>query len=96
MSDTVPDYRPLTKSDIADLLVQAQQISQSYTQGIATIQCRLSQGIVGMECPNPDEGPVAERQNQLDRLFLDSKALGPCQDTIDQMFTIMTGTSLVH
>jgi len=52
----VNDYYPLTTGEISDLLhaaraAQYQEDARTRLQTKADIQCRLAQGIPGMECP---------------------------------------------
>jgi hypothetical protein len=63
---TVPDYHPLTRDEIWQLLTLAAATSISLR---GKIQVRLYQGITGMTCPRPIEGSVAKRQSAVDVLY---------------------------
>ena len=73
---TVSDYHPLTLEAIRDLLftakaVMSQEDGQLVTRTVNDIQCRLQQGIAGFVCPHEIEGPVARRQAQLGKLYVE-------------------------
>lgn len=72
-----PDYYPLTTQEVIELLETARALkdhagiySREATQGIASIQIRLGQGIPGMIVPYEMHGPVAEKHNALDEAYV--------------------------
>src|SRR5438094_4732336 len=72
-----PDYYPLTTQEVIELLSTAIALNdhasshpQEATQGIASIQIRLGQGIPGMTVPYELDGPVAEKHNTLDETYV--------------------------
>ncbi len=92
---TIP---PLTREEIADLLYMAREAVKQSDRKIAgqtasSIQCRLIQGIVGIRCPHEIDGPVAQRQNTLDRLYMNylSDELGVLTDAeiVENFYQIM-------
>lgn len=75
-NETVPDYHPLTEEEILDLLNAARDANQlsDYSESVTTIsdiQVRLNQGIVGIICPRPIDGPLAWRLNAVDSLYME-------------------------
>jgi len=69
-SEVAPDHHPLNWDDVVQLMSWARL---SYDcQCINQIHVRLVQGIPGMECPSPIDGPVAEKLFELDELFVDA------------------------
>lgn len=87
---TIYDYYPLTKQEIAELLQYAQEAWQcGDIRTLASIQCRLDQGIAGQQCPKPDEGPVAKATNDLDELFVSRKGHYTDFDLVDALYAIM-------
>lgn len=87
---TIPDYYPLTKQEIAEMLQQAQEAWQCKdNRTLFSIHCRLEQGIVGQECPKPDEGPVAEATSDLDELFVSRKGHWTDVELVDALYAIM-------
>jgi hypothetical protein len=75
--EPVPDHHPLLVAEVIDLLQTAIAIKDHAAfnpyavNEIASIQVRLVQGIPGMECPRPIDGPVAERLNALEEAYVD-------------------------
>ena len=77
--ETVADYHPLSTQEVIELLQaaiglkdHADRSPHGATQGIASIQVRLTQGIPGMTCPRPyDDSVVCEKMNALDSAYVD-------------------------
>jgi len=63
------DYHPLSEEAVGFLLRIAQLSSNA--NEITSIQCRLAQGIVGMTCPMPAEGPVAGAYAKINKIFVE-------------------------
>ncbi len=79
----VPDYYPLTKAEIKELLDMA--ASSSRTVNLSQIQGRLNQGIRGMSCPrtsDPDDR-VYSNSVAMDQLFLDRCHEGGTPEMVD-------------
>lgn len=75
--DGIPDYYPLTVSEVIDLLTTAREIWSNHesrpndaVQEASSIQKRLGQGIPGMVCPHEIDGPVADRHAALDQAYI--------------------------
>lgn len=66
-SQVLSDHYDLSVSQIRDLLVTAQNDPSSKS----SIQTRLAQGIVGLQCPRQNKGSVAEAYNKLNQLVID-------------------------
>jgi hypothetical protein len=89
---TISDYYPLTKQEIAELLQYAQIAWRgSDARTLVSIQRRLEQGIVGQQCPMPDEGPVDKATNDLDELFVSRKGHYTDFGLVDALYAIMQG-----
>jgi|SRR3989338_1247197 len=84
----VPDYYPLTREDITALLLQARLDGGSLFR---TVFVRLQQGIVGMVCPPPAHGPLAERSNRLLGLLIENFRRDPTPDAVERIFQILNG-----
>jgi hypothetical protein len=89
---TISNHYPLTKQEIAELLQRAQEAYRDNDcRTIFSIQRRLEQGIVGQECPMPDEGPVDKATNDLDKLFVSQKGHYTDLEIVDALYAIMQG-----
>lgn len=87
---TIPDYYPLTKQEIAELLQQAQEAWQCKDdRTLFSIQRRLEQGIIGQQCPMPDEGPVDKATSDLDELFVSRKGHWTDFGLVEALYAIM-------
>lgn len=83
-------YYPLTQQEIAELLQRAQEAYRDNDcSTVFFIQSRLGQGIVGQQCPIPDEGPVAEATSDLDNLFVSRKGHYTDFGLVDALYAIM-------
>lgn len=61
-------------------------------QVVASIQCRLGQGIPGMVCPQDTEGPVARANALMDEAFVAGRrAQEPLDSLTDSIFALMGG-----
>ena len=89
INKTVSDYYPLTKTEISKLLTTAANNPGDVTI-ISEVQVRLNQGIVGITCPSPITGKVAEKLNELDKIFIKEYERGSSPDTVDKLHKIMT------
>ena len=88
--EQIPDYYPLTKEEIAELLSTAYQahiLKDSFTT--SSIQVRLDQGIRGIMCPREIDGPVAKRESQLDSLFVKNVHRGADPELVQQFYQLM-------
>lgn len=71
-----PDYQPLTRGEVEDLLLEALTVKRSAMDGntktkrIARVQVRLDRAIPGIETPRAIDGTVAERENTLDYTYV--------------------------
>ena len=81
-----PDHHPLTKGEIAALLEEAKTSQNPLT---AQIQERLCQGIPGYVCPRVDEGPVADKDAEISRLYVENFRKGSDPDLVDKLYEIM-------
>jgi hypothetical protein len=82
---TVPDYHPLTYSELKGLVSLAFNGSGKLH---AQVQCRLTQAIEGHECPHPIEGPVAEKMSQLNSTFM-AGIRGETDGLVDKLANIL-------
>lgn len=63
-------YKPLTADEIIDLLREGKDAARrGDTQLCVQCRIRLENGIPGMTDPRPLEGPVAEKQDEMDKLY---------------------------
>lgn len=72
---TIADYHPLTVGEIADLLhascaAKQHKSKDVYVVTVSDVQVRLLQGIAGMECPRPIDGPIAKRMNAFESFYV--------------------------
>ena len=67
-----PDYQPLGVAKIEALLRNAAYYAKvNDGRNISKIQVRLIQGIKGMEDPKPIDCPVADKENDLSKKYID-------------------------
>lgn len=66
---TVSDYQPLSKDEIASLLLTASTADHRLAN---QIQIRLTQGIRGILCPRQIDGEVARRSAELESLYVET------------------------
>ena len=60
--ERIPDYHPLTVTQIEDLLRKAIAHDDAQeARSVNSVLCRLVQGIQGMECPERSDGPVSDK-----------------------------------
>lgn len=86
--ETIPDYHPMTLGAVKSLIAGV----EAGTVNPHSAQVRLAQAIVGMTCPRPIDGPVAQRLWELDRLFFAARQeRGRLHRIADTLFTIMQG-----
>lgn len=88
ISKVVNDHYPLNKEEIANLLKTAAQNWNDPTI-VSEIQIRLNQGIVGITCPRPIKGKVAEKLIEMDRLFMKKYKEGSSPETVNRPYQIM-------
>lgn len=84
----VSDYHPLTREAIADLLIAAQE-QRDDVQIVSSIQVRLCQGIVGFECPHLIEGPIAEAQYRISKLYMQWYEQGADPGLVEELYALM-------
>lgn len=71
-----PDYEPLTRREVVNLLNEAIAVKDHSANDphvaskIARIQVRLDRAIPGMTTPRPIDGPVSDALNQLDHAYV--------------------------
>ena len=82
-----PNHHPLTKDEIAVLLDEAKTSENPLT---SQIQVRLYQGIPGYVCPRVIAGPVFDKQNEIDGLYVENFRKGADPELIEKLFAIMT------
>lgn len=87
-STVLPDYHPLTRDEVVELLVLAEKAEVLV---FSQIQCRLAQAIPGAECPHAIDGPVSKKSVKLDRIFVNARRRGNLTDprTADMLFALM-------
>ena len=90
-NSVVDDYHPLTWMEIAELLITAakSRIEGDHTT-VSVIQVRLVQGIIGMTCPRPVTGRIAEKMNRLEELYVERYIEGGIPEIVDELHSIMT------
>lgn len=88
-NETISDYHPLTKEEISKLLTTASNNLHDITI-ISEIQVRLDQGIVGITCPRPITGKVAEKLNELDSIFIKEYERKVTPDIVEKLYKVMT------
>ena len=78
----VNDHTPINNAELLQLLAEADSLAltEQNCQRLNAIQCRLGDAIPGMTCPEPIEGPVASRNNELNRLYVEAKEAGKLLD----------------
>ncbi|MDQ1283717.1 MAG: hypothetical protein QG620_65 [Patescibacteria group bacterium] len=87
----LPDYHPLTRSEIADLLNFARD-HENDGIAVSKAQVRLIQGIPGMTCPRAIDNNVAEREARLSEIFVNRYRLGGTDDLVDAIEMLMSPT----
>lgn len=83
----IPDYHPLSKRQIRNLLCHARQTGDFLVRN--SIQIRLCQGIKGYVCPRPMTGEITEKELAVSKLYLDNKHTGPKNSLVNKLFNIM-------
>ncbi|MEI8339771.1 MAG: hypothetical protein WCF94_03860 [bacterium] len=83
---TVPDYYPLSKGEIAQLLDEAKTVKHLET---AQILCRLHQGVIGKECPDQAHGPIAEKMERIANIYWGNLEKGASDEIVDEIHKIM-------
>ncbi len=81
-----PDHHPLTREEIATLLEEAKTAKEPI---ISLIQIRLCQGIPGYVCPRHIDGPVAEKETEIDELYVRNYRRGADPAIVQQLYQIM-------
>lgn len=89
INQTVSDYHPLTKEEISNLLTTVEN-NQDNVAIVSRIQVRLDQGIVGVTCPRPITGKVAEKLKELNNIFIREYKEKVSHDRVDKLYKIMT------
>ena len=86
----MPDYHPLTRDELRALLTMAVTAENPLT---SQIQVRLTQAIRGMVCPRPLDGDVAERENKIDSLYIETLNSNPraLPGLTDTFYSLMEG-----
>lgn len=72
--EPLPDYHPLTKDEIARLLLRQENLIKTpgfMPREFYAIICRFSQAIKGMTCPRPIDGTVSDKDTALNRLLVE-------------------------
>ncbi len=82
----VADHHPLTKKEIAALLEEARDSENPLT---SKIQIRLCQGIPGLVCPRAIEGPVSDKENEINALYVENFQKGADPKIVDELYAIM-------
>jgi hypothetical protein len=67
LREQVPDYYPLTRLQVIDLLMKAHE----HPEDASSIQVRLGQGVRGVKCPHDIDGPIARVSTAVDRIFVE-------------------------
>ena len=81
-----PDHHPLTKEEIAALLDEAKTSENPLT---SQIQMRLLQGIPGQVCPRVTHGPIAEKEREISRLYVEHYRKGADPELVEGLYAIM-------
>ncbi len=76
-----PDHHPLTKEEIAVLLDEAKTSNSSLA---SQIQIRLCQGIPGYVCPRVINGPVSDKECEINKLYVENFRRGADLEIVDQ------------
>lgn len=85
---TAPDHHPLTKEEIARLLEEAKDDESQIL--VAKVQIRLHQGIPGQVCPREISGPIADKECEINKLFVGNYRKGADPKLVDQLYEIIT------
>lgn len=83
----IPDFHPLTKRDIYNLLQRAKQTGDWQVRN--SIQIRLTQGVRGYMCPRLIDGPVAKKENAVSSLYLEHRYRAPTTTLVNQLHRMM-------
>jgi len=83
----VPNYHPLSRREIRNLLQNAHQTGDFAVRH--SIQIRLSQGIQGYTCPLPSDNPIADKEAAIADLLLASYKQAPTSSLVKAMYNIM-------
>lgn len=83
-----PEYMPLTRLQLIELLTQACEMPGDSTS-LSLIQCRLVRAIPGITKPHPIEGPVADRKYRLEQLFNDRYTGGASSGLVEEISDIL-------
>jgi hypothetical protein len=86
--ELLPNFHPLTKEEIRELLEEAKG---KEGQIIIQIFQRLVQGIKGMTCPQPLEGPLSEKVEKLSSIYLQSYKGGADEKKVEEIFYVLNG-----
>lgn len=83
-SKLVPDYHPLSREEISQLLEMAKNLNPvKEWDKLAQIRVRLGQGIMGMTCPRPmDDRQVARNLFRMEKLFVKRHSEGATSDLV--------------
>jgi hypothetical protein len=69
---------PINNAELISLLSEADDLPlvEGSVLRLSAIQVRLGDAIPGMTCPHPITGPVSDRLNELDHLYVEAKESG--------------------
>ncbi len=88
------DYYPLTREEVAYLLSLAAEAGQQGNYGVVSaIQARFVQGILGIVCPHPECGKVAEVMYQLERYYMENYRRGTDPEVVFTCYMLMNALS---
>ena len=90
----VPDYHPLTKRMIRNLLYHAHQTGHPGVRN--SIEIRLLQGIKGYAFPCLPDDNLRPRENEISRLYLENHYAVPSKGLVNKLFKIMNSESFVE
>jgi hypothetical protein len=88
----IPDYHPLTKVQIKDLLMTA--INSTDWKVKNSIHCRLSQAIVGTMCPSNIDERSCKLDSTVTKLYLDfvrGVSGYATDDLVEKLYEVMNG-----
>lgn len=81
-----PDHHTLTREEIAVLLDEAKTSKNPLT---SQIQGRLCQGIPGYVCPRLIDGPVSDKENEINELYVENFRKGADPELVKKLYMIM-------
>ena len=84
--EKAPNHHPLTREEIAALLDEAKTAENTLA---SRIQVRLCQGIPGYACPRDIDGPVSDKTNEIDELYVKNFRKGADPELVKKLYTIM-------